>query len=164
MLVAPEHGFNGIYTLSLRSGPGSSVGCTPCWYLGGCGFSPLVQKHSFVEIGHEIISTAILSLPLIQVGQLSVTGESMCTLQYRNDITTLASYDRHGSDSILSPQCNSWKVIHFSLIIWVYKVCIWIFYNNFLSDHLSNSLDHFALDSTFYSSVKKHYFCYLPNK
>ena len=29
--------------------------------------------------GHEIISTAILSLPLIQVGQLSVTGERMCT-------------------------------------------------------------------------------------
>ena len=27
----------------------------------------------FVEIGHEVISTAILSLPLIQVGQLSVT-------------------------------------------------------------------------------------------
>ena len=31
-----------------------------------------------MEIGHEIISTAILSLPLIQVGQLSVTGERMC--------------------------------------------------------------------------------------
>ena len=30
---------------------------------------------SFVEIDHEIISTAILSLPLIQIGQLSVTGE-----------------------------------------------------------------------------------------
>ena len=32
-----------------------------------------------MEIGHEIISTAILSIPLIQVGQLSVTGERMCT-------------------------------------------------------------------------------------
>ena len=29
------------------------------------------------------------------------------TTTCRNDITTLASYDRHGSDSILSPQCNS---------------------------------------------------------
>ena len=38
-----------------------------------------VQQHSFVEIWHEIISTAILSLPLIQEGQLSVTGERMCT-------------------------------------------------------------------------------------
>ena len=28
----------------------------------------------FMEIGHEIIPLAILSLPLIQVGQLSVTG------------------------------------------------------------------------------------------
>ena len=32
-----------------------------------------------MKIGHEIISTVILSLPLIQVGQLSVTGERMCT-------------------------------------------------------------------------------------
>ena len=32
-----------------------------------------------MEIGHEIISTAILSLPLIQVGQVSVTGKRMCT-------------------------------------------------------------------------------------
>ena len=38
-----------------------------------------VRQHSFVEIGHEIISTAILFIPLIQVGQLSVTGERMCT-------------------------------------------------------------------------------------
>ena len=41
-----------------------------------------------------------------------------CQGQATTDITTLAAYDRHGSDSILSPQCNSWKVIHFWLIIW----------------------------------------------
>ena len=29
---------------------------------------------------HEIFSTVILSLPLIQEGQLSVSGERMCTL------------------------------------------------------------------------------------
>ena len=34
---------------------------------------------SFVEICHEIMSTAILSLPLIQVGQITVTGERMGT-------------------------------------------------------------------------------------
>ena len=34
---------------------------------------------SWSLIGHEIISTAILSLPLIQEGQLSVTGARMCT-------------------------------------------------------------------------------------
>ena len=39
----------------------------------------MVRQQSFVEFGHEIISTAILSLPLIQGGQLSVTGERMCT-------------------------------------------------------------------------------------
>ena len=38
------------------------------------------RQHSFVEIDHEIFSTAILSLPLIQEGQLSVSGERMCTI------------------------------------------------------------------------------------
>ena len=37
------------------------------------------RSHSFVEIGHEIISTAILLLRLIQEEGLSVTSESMCT-------------------------------------------------------------------------------------
>ena len=36
--------------------------------------------HSFVEIDHEIFSTVIHSLPLIQEGQLSVSGERMCTI------------------------------------------------------------------------------------
>ena len=34
----------------------------------------------FVEIAHEIFSTVILSLPFIQEGQLSVSGERMCTI------------------------------------------------------------------------------------
>ena len=39
----------------------------------------LAQSHTFVEIGHEIISMVILLLPQIQEGLLSVTSESMCT-------------------------------------------------------------------------------------
>ena len=38
------------------------------------------RQHSFVEIDHGIFSTVILSLPLIQEGQLSVSGERMCTI------------------------------------------------------------------------------------
>ena len=38
------------------------------------------RQHSFVEIDREIFSTVILSLPLIQEGQLSVSGERMCTI------------------------------------------------------------------------------------
>ena len=38
------------------------------------------RQHSFVEIDHEIFSTVILSLPLIQEGQLSVSGERMCAI------------------------------------------------------------------------------------
>ena len=49
--------------------------------LGGRGFNPRRgRQHSFVEIDHEIFSTAILSLPLIQEGQLSVSGERMYTI------------------------------------------------------------------------------------
>ena len=51
------------------------------WRLGGHGFNPRRgRQHSFVEIDHEIFSTVILSLPLIQEGQLSVSGERMCTI------------------------------------------------------------------------------------
>ena len=39
----------------------------------------LDRQHSFVEIDHEIFSTVILSLLLIKEGQLSVSGERMCT-------------------------------------------------------------------------------------
>ena len=38
------------------------------------------RQHSFMEIYHEIFSTVVLSLPLIQEGQLSVSGERMCTI------------------------------------------------------------------------------------
>ena len=51
------------------------------WRPGGRGFNPRRgRQHSFVEIDHEILSTVILSLPLIQEGQLSVSGERMCTI------------------------------------------------------------------------------------
>ena len=36
-----------------------------------------IRSHTFVEINHEIISTVILLLPLIQEGLLSVTRESI---------------------------------------------------------------------------------------
>ena len=38
-----------------------------------------VWQHSFVEIDHEIFSVVILSLLLIQEGQLSVSGKRKCT-------------------------------------------------------------------------------------
>ena len=48
---------------------------------GGRGFNPhRGRQHSVVQIDHEIFSTVILSLPLIQEGQLSVSGERMCTI------------------------------------------------------------------------------------
>ena len=55
--------------LTCVAGLGGSIGCA----VRG-------RQHSFVEIDHEIFSTVILSLPLIQEGQLSVSGEEMCTV------------------------------------------------------------------------------------
>ena len=50
------------------------------WRPGGRGFNPRRgRQHTFVEIDHEIFSTVILSLLLIQEGQLSVSCERMCT-------------------------------------------------------------------------------------
>ena len=49
------------------------------WRPGGRGFNPRRgRQHSFVEM--KIFSTVILSLPLIQEGQLSVSGERMCSI------------------------------------------------------------------------------------
>ena len=57
------------------------LGCASDWRPGGLGFDPhRGRQHSFVEIDHEIFSMVILSLPLIQEGQLSVSGERMCTI------------------------------------------------------------------------------------
>ena len=50
------------------------------WRPGSYGFNPRRgRQHSFMEIDHEIFSMVILSLPLIQEGQLSVSGERICT-------------------------------------------------------------------------------------
>ena len=63
------------------AGLDGSVGCVSDWRPGGRGFDPRRgRQHSFVEIGYEIFSTVILSLPLIQEGQLSVSGERMCKI------------------------------------------------------------------------------------
>ena len=51
------------------------------WRPGGHGFNPRRGlQQSFTEIDHEIFSMVILSLPLIQEGQLSVSGKRMCTI------------------------------------------------------------------------------------
>ena len=46
------------------------AGLTPC----------RSRQHSSVEVDNEIFSTVILSLRLIQEGQLSASGERMCTI------------------------------------------------------------------------------------
>ena len=51
------------------------------WRPGGRRFNPRRgRQHSFEEIDHEMSSTVILSPPLIQEEQLSVSGERICTI------------------------------------------------------------------------------------
>ena len=67
--------------LSWRPASVAQLDAPSDWRPGGRGFNPRQgRQHSFVEIDHEIFSTVILSLPLIQEGQLSVSGERMCTI------------------------------------------------------------------------------------
>ena len=62
------------------AGRGSSIVCASAWYADGRRFDPHVRQNILsLRFGHENISTTILSLPLIQEGQLSVTGERMGT-------------------------------------------------------------------------------------
>ena len=65
-----------------KAGLSGSVGCTSNWWSGGCGFDPHHMGNIFVSwrFGHKIFSTVILSLPLIQEGQLSASGERTCTI------------------------------------------------------------------------------------
>ena len=71
----------GAYLHEQLASLGGSVGCAvrletrKSWVQPRRGW-----QHSFVEIDHEIFSTVILSLLLIQEGQLSVSGERMCTI------------------------------------------------------------------------------------
>ena len=53
---------------SLASSAGSDVSLEIAWYADFRGFDPAVQQHSFMGIGHEIISRAILPLLLFRVG------------------------------------------------------------------------------------------------
>ena len=67
--------------LAFAAGLGGSLGCAVrlearrSWAYPRRG-----RQHSLVKIDHEIFSMVILSLPLIQEGQLSVSGERMCTI------------------------------------------------------------------------------------
>ena len=63
----------------LASSTGSDVPLEIAWYVDVCGFDPAVRQHSFMGIGHEIISRAIAPLLLFRVGQLSVTCQNMYT-------------------------------------------------------------------------------------
>ena len=71
------------YLLQMQKQPASvaQLDAPSDWRPEGRGFNPRRgRQHSFVENDHEIFSTVILSLPLIQEGQLSVSGERMCTI------------------------------------------------------------------------------------
>ena len=56
----------------------------------GVASSIVAQSHIFMEVDHEIISTAILLLPLIQEGLLSATCEKYVHEVQVNELVKLA--------------------------------------------------------------------------
>ena len=54
------------------------LSCMSDWLSGSHGSDPWAQQNSFVEIDRGIFSMVIFSLPLIQEGQLSASGERIC--------------------------------------------------------------------------------------
>ena len=81
------------------------------WRPGGRGFNPRRgRQHSFVEIDREIFSTVILSLPLIQEGQLSVSDERMCTILV-NRLGPTGDQEVAGSTPAEVGNILSWRLI-----------------------------------------------------
>ena len=69
------------YRISVLPASVAQLDAPSDWRPGGCGLNPRRgRQHSFVEIDHGMFSTAIFSLPLIQEGQLSVSGKRMYTI------------------------------------------------------------------------------------
>ena len=67
-----------VLTYMSQAGSYSSVSSDVTWESRGTAIDPRVQHIFALRFGHEIISTAILPLPLIQEEQLSFNGERMC--------------------------------------------------------------------------------------
>ena len=69
------------YVLDILAGLGGSVGCAVGLETRRSRVQPSPRSATLLrEIDCEIFSTVILSLLLIQEGQLSVSGERMCTI------------------------------------------------------------------------------------
>ena len=67
----------------------------------------ILKPGTFVQwrFGHEKNSTTILSLPLIQEGQLSVTGKRMCTKYWlsKNSVDRLTDRARNDLKCVEGP-------------------------------------------------------------
>ena len=59
------------------------------------GSTPPGQQHSFVEIDHEIFSTVILSLPLIQEGQLLVLVKECAQYSLTKSVVRQTDHAQH---------------------------------------------------------------------
>ena len=75
--VASELGLHCLPITLLRQATVAQLDAPSDWRPGGRGFNP---RRGFKEIDNEILFTVILSLPLIQEGQLSLSGERIYTI------------------------------------------------------------------------------------
>ena len=76
-----DQGLTQLFTKHIMPASVAQLDVRSDWRPGGRGFNPHRGRQPFLSwIDHKIFSMGILSLPLIQDGQLSVSGERMCTI------------------------------------------------------------------------------------
>ena len=78
IVFTQEIWFPAYYRFTCR--PRKLSGCASDYWSADCGSTPPGRQQSSMEIDHEIFSMVIISHLRIQDGQVSVSGERMCTI------------------------------------------------------------------------------------
>ena len=144
---------------SLQSASVAQLDVPSCWGPGGCGFNPRRgRQHSFVEIGREMFSTVILSLPLVREGRLLVSGEGMCTVlvgrlgDWACPVDVWLDWPRstwpHWIDWAVKPQHK--QTVHYNSVHISVNTNI-LFHKNQMQDILSRFFFFFPSSDTFYN-------------
>ena len=147
------------YFYCLAASLNGTVRCASDWCSEGPEFDPCwVRQQSFMEIDHAIFSMVILSLPLIEVGQLSVSGKRMCTsTSYalsplslsRKSVVRWTDHARHDPNGLTGLWNLNWINVHlaeqclvclFSLISWNHQQSQYSHSASFLLLFLSKSI------------------------
>ena len=109
--------FRNISVYRMTAGRCSLIGCVSSWYADSRGCDPHIRQNILLlRFCHEKTSMTILSLPLIQEGQLSVTGIVLINCLGglpRNSMARLTDHVRN--DQYNQPTNLTCKIVFFEL-------------------------------------------------